>query len=74
MDGKVYLVATLIAGCLLTQACRETVRETEVREIQVEQPRDDQEDPGVFERTGDRIDQEIDEEIDSAIDDIGDDN
>lgn len=74
MNNKVFLVAVLALGSFLNQSCRETVRETEVREIEVEQPSDNQDDPGVFERTGDQIDQEINEEIDEEIEKIGDDN
>lgn len=74
MNKKVFLIAALAFGSFLTQSCRETVRETEIREVEVEQPSERQDDPGILERTGNEIDEEINEEIDREIDKIGDDN
>lgn len=74
MNNKLFIIAALVIGSFLTQSCRENVRETEIHEVEVQSPSEAQDDPGILERTGNKIDEEINEEIDKTIDEIGDDN
>lgn len=64
----------LALGSIFFTSCRETVTEREVvreRDVEVEVKEDNE---GIIERTGKKIDSEVNKEIDEEIDRIGDDN
>ena len=67
---NIFTAAILVAGLSLT-SCRETVRETEVREVEVEREKDED---GLLERTGKEVDKKVNQEINEEIEKIGDDN
>ncbi|MCC8361063.1 hypothetical protein [Salinimicrobium sediminilitoris] len=71
--------AIMAMGTILFTSCRDTVTEREVvRETEVEVEREEveveEDNEGIIERTGKKVDQEVNEEINEEIDKIGDDN
>lgn len=73
MKFKSFFVIIALAGIFFT-SCRETVTEREVvreREVEREEVENNE---GIIERTGKKIDTEVNKEIDEEIDRIGDDN
>lgn len=69
--------AALAFGSLLLISCRETVTEREViheRDVEIEKEEPEEDNEGIIERTGKKIDQEVNDEVNEEIEKIGDDN
>lgn len=78
MKQRLILLGSLIFLSSLTYSCREsTPTETQVREVEVEKPAENDTSPeseGALERAAKKVDQRVNDEIDEEIDRIGDDN
>ena len=83
MIKKQILTLGIVIFCgLSVVSCRDTVKEeTVVKEVEADREAErveveiqEEEDKGILERTGEKIDQEVNDEIDEEIDNIGDDN
>lgn len=62
----------LFLGAILFTSCRESSKETTIREVKVEKEAEDSE--GILERTAKKADEEINKEVNEEIEKIGDDN
>ncbi|HEY9184755.1 MAG TPA: hypothetical protein VIM94_05500 [Salegentibacter sp.] len=72
--GSLFLVSTLsLVSCRETE---EKEKEVIVKEVEVEKqtPDETEEQKGILERTGEKVDKEVNKEIDEEIEKIGDDN
>lgn len=73
MKRFVLMTSLILFSSMTLLSCRESEKETVVREVEVEKPEPAEEKKGILERTGERVDSEVNEEIDEEIDRIGDD-
>ncbi|WP_081212005.1 hypothetical protein [Salegentibacter sediminis] len=74
--GSLFLVSTLsLVSCRETEETEKEVIVKE-REVEVEKqtPDETEEQKGILERAGEKVDKEVNKEIDEEIDKIGDDN
>ena len=81
MKKQIFTLAVIALSSLSFVSCRETVREETVvkeaendRDVERVEIEVEEEDKGILERTGEKVDQEVNEEINEEIDQIGDDN
>lgn len=65
-------IATLFLGAIFFTSCRETDKETTIREVEVE--REAEETEGMLERTAKKADEKINKEVNEEIEKIGNDN
>ncbi|UJH92841.1 hypothetical protein LZ575_10735 [Antarcticibacterium sp. 1MA-6-2] len=79
MKRFILMTSLIFFSSMTLFSCRESEKETVVREVEVEkveekvEPQETEEKKGILERTGERVDNEVNEEIDEEIDRIGDD-
>ncbi|MGY5850020.1 hypothetical protein [Salegentibacter sp. F14] len=73
--GSLFLVSTLsLISCRETGETEKEVIVKERVEVEKETPAETEEQKGILERTGEKVDQEVNKEIDEEIEKIGDDN
>ena len=65
-------IAALFLGTILFTSCRETTKETTVREVEVEKEPEEKE--GMLERAAKKTEEGINKEVDEEIEKIGGDN
>jgi hypothetical protein len=65
----------LIAFALIViTSCRDTEKETVIKEVRVEKEAETEEQEGMLERSAKKVDEEVNKEINEEIEKIGDDN
>jgi hypothetical protein len=72
MKKIVFAMAALFIGATALTSCRETEKETIIKEV--ETTTTTEENGGALQRAGEAVDNEVNKEIDDAINEIGDDN
>lgn len=72
MKKVVFTMVILTITAFSMVSCRETKEKTVIIEKEVEKA--PEEEKGILEKAGKKVDKEVNEEIDKKIDEIGDDN
>ena len=68
-------MAALFIGATALTSCRETEKETIIKEVETTTTEETTEESGgALQRAGEAVDNEVNKEIDDAINEIGDDN
>lgn len=70
MKKSLIAIPLLMFALGMGTSCRETKEKT----IVIEKEAEVEENKGILEKAGEKVDKEVNEEIDKTIDDIGDDN
>ena len=66
------LLTSALLLCTLTFGI--SCRETQEKQVIIEKETVVEEEKGILEKAGEKVDEEVNEEVDKAIEDIGDDN
>lgn len=67
---KIFMVSALVLVLTFGISCRDAPEE----KAPVQQEQVEEEDEGILEKAGKKVDEEVNEEVDETIEDIGDDN
>ncbi len=70
MRKSIFTSAILFLALSINISCRET----QEKQVVIEKEAEVEENKGVLQKAGEKVDKEVNEEVDKAIEDIGDDN